>query len=174
MQAIDIEPVERNDIPSISTIYRQAVREGTASFEIDPPDDKEMARRAGVLLAGGFPYFVARRDGRILGYAYAGPYRPRPAYCFTVEDSIYVDPSCQGHGIGGRLLASLISKSTTLGFRQMIAVIGDGANQGSIALHSRHGFRMTGVFESVGWKHGRWLDSVLMQRALGTGADAPA
>ncbi|WP_413990208.1 N-acetyltransferase family protein [Labrys okinawensis] len=174
MQDLTIAPVERDDIPSIGCIYREAVRHGTASFELDPPDDQEMARRADILLAGGFPYFVARRGGRLLGYAYAGPYRPRPAYRFTLEDSVYVDPAAHGQGIGGLLLARLIAESERLGFRQMIAVIGDSANQGSIALHRRHGFRHTGVFESVGWKHGLWLDSVLMQRELGAGAAKPA
>jgi phosphinothricin acetyltransferase len=105
---------------------------------------------------------------------YAGPYRPRPAYRFSLEDSIYVDPAAQGQGIGGLLLARLIAESEKRGFHQMIAVIGESANQGSIALHRRHGFRRTGVFEAVGWKHGRWLDSVLMQRTLGAGAAEPA
>ncbi|GLS17691.1 N-acetyltransferase [Labrys miyagiensis] len=173
MQELTIAPVERGDIPSIGGIYREAVRHGTASFELDPPDDEEMARRADILLTGGFPYFVARRGGHLLGYAYAGPYRPRPAYRFTLEDSVYVDPAAHGQGIGSLLLARLIAESERLGFRQMIAVIGDSANQGSIALHRRLGFCLTGVFESVGWKHGRWLDSVLMQRELGRGASEP-
>lgn len=174
MQDLTIEPLEGRDIPSVGVLYRQAVQHGTASFEIDPPDDGEMARRADILLAGGFPYLVARRAGRFLGYAYAGPYRPRPAYRFTLEDSIYIDPAAQGQGIGSLLLARLIAESEKRGFRQMIAVIGDSANQASITLHRRHGFRLTGVFEAVGWKHGRWLDSVLMQRMLGTGAAEPA
>jgi L-amino acid N-acyltransferase YncA len=174
MQDVTIGPVERRDLPSIGIIYRQAVQHGTASFEIDPPDDEELARRADILLAGGFPYFVARRGGHLLGYAYAGPYRPRPAYRFTLEDSIYVDPAAQGQGIGKLLLGRLIAESEARGFRQMIAVVGDSANHGSIALHRRHGFRLNGVFEAVGWKHGRWLDSVLMQRQLGVGSGAPA
>jgi L-amino acid N-acyltransferase YncA len=173
MQDVTIGPVGRDDLPSIGVIYRQAVRHGTASFEIDPPDDEEMARRADILLAGGFPYVVARHGGHVLGYAYAGPYRPRPAYRFTVEDSIYVDPAAQGKGIGNLLLVRLIAESEARGFRQMIAVIGDSANQGSIALHRRHGFRHVGVFESVGRKHGNWLDSVLMQRELGMGSRTP-
>ncbi len=175
MQDVTIGPIERSDIPSVGSIYRQAVQHGTASFEIDPPDDGEMVRRADLLVAGGFPYVVARRgDGTLLGYAYAGPYRPRPAYRFTVEDSIYVDPASHGRGVGSLLLARLIEESVARGYRQMVAVIGDSANQGSIALHRRHGFRLTGVFEAVGWKHGRWLDSVLMQRELGVGASEPA
>jgi L-amino acid N-acyltransferase YncA len=116
-----------------------------------------MARRADLLLAGGFPYFVARHHGLPLCYAYDGPYRPRPAYRFTIEDSIYVDPAAQGRGIGGRLLGRLVEESARLGFRQMIAVIGDSANRNSLALHRRHAFRLTGIFEAVGWKRGRWL-----------------
>jgi L-amino acid N-acyltransferase YncA len=173
MQDVILAPVGRDDIPSIGLIYREAVLKGTASFELDPPDDEEMARRADRLLAGGFPYIVARREGRVLGYAYAGPYRPRPAYRFTVEDSIYVDPAAKGRGVGNLLLGRLIEESKARGYRQMIAVIGDSANTGSIALHKRHGFRLTGVFEAVGWKHGRWLDSVLMQKELAGGADMP-
>jgi L-amino acid N-acyltransferase YncA len=173
MQAIDIGPVEASDIASIGSLYREVVRYGTASFEIEPPDDGEMARRAEALVSGGFPYLVARREGRLLGYAYAGPYRPRPAYRFTVEDSIYVDPDAQGRGVGRLLLAHLVEAGAACGFRQMIAVIGDSANQASIALHRRFGFRSAGLFEGVGWKHGRWLDTVLMQKALGPGADAP-
>lgn len=174
MHDIDVGPVEASDIASIGSLYREVVRHGTASFEVDPPDDREMARRAEVLVSGGFPYLVARRNGRMLGYAYAGPYRPRPAYRFTVEDSIYVEPDAHGRGIGRLLLGRLVEDSAARGFRQMIAVIGDSANQASIALHRSHGFRDAGLFESVGWKHGRWLDTVLMQRELGAGAGAPA
>jgi L-amino acid N-acyltransferase YncA len=172
MHAVDVGPIEANDVASIGSLYREMVRHGTASFETDPPDDMEMARRAEALVSGGFPYLVARRHGRLLGYAYAGPYRPRPAYRFTVEDSVYVDPEAQGRGIGRLLLGRLVEDGTARGFRQMIAVIGDSANQASIALHRSHGFRAAGVFENVGWKHGRWLDTVLMQKELGAGAGA--
>jgi phosphinothricin acetyltransferase len=162
--------VEGRDIPSIGDIYREAVRFGSASFELDPPDDQEMARRMRALVDGGFPYFVATRGYEIVGYAYAGPYRPRPAYRFTLEDSVYVAAHAQGVGLGRRLLATLIAESEKRGYRQMIAIIGDSANRASVALHERAGFRLTGTFEAVGWKHGRWLDTVLMQRALGNGA----
>jgi L-amino acid N-acyltransferase YncA len=123
-----------------------------------------------VLLDGGFPYLVAEIDGALAGYAYAGPYRTRPAYRFTVEDSIYIDPAAQRRGVGRALLDRLIEEATRRGFRQMIAVIGDSRQTPSIELHRAAGFRMVGNFENVGYKFERWLDSVLMQRALGDGA----
>lgn len=164
-----IRPATPADIPSIAAIYNEAVRLGTASFEIEPPDEAEMRRRMDTLIDGGFPYIVAEDSGAIAGYAYAGPYRPRIAYRFTLEDSIYLSPAHQRKGIGGQLIAALLQESEKRGFRQMIAVIGDSANTGSIALHTRAGFEMTGTFHSVGYKFGRWLDSVLMQRTLGPG-----
>ena len=172
---VRLRPFESRDLPAITAIYRDAVLHGTASFEIDPPDEQEMARRAAFLVDGGFSYWVAVSPrGALLGYAYAGPYRPRPAYRFAVEDSIYVSGEARGKGVGRRLLARLIEDSEQRGFRQMIAVIGDSANVPSISLHHHHGFRLTGIFEAVGWKHGRWLDSVLMQRSLGAGKDEAA
>ena len=167
-----IRPATPADIPSITRIYVQAVREGTASFEIAPPDEPEMTRRFESLRAGGYPYLVADVAGAIAGYAYAGPYRARPAYRWTVENSVYVDVAAHRRGIGSALLARLIAESAARGFRQMIAVIGDSANASSIELHRAAGFRMVGTFDNVGFKFGRWLDSVLMQRALGEG-DAP-
>lgn len=157
------------DIPAITRIYRQAVLEGTATFELDPPDEAEMNRRMETLLAGGFPYIVSE-EGEILGYAYAGPFRARPAYRFTVEDSIYIAPGVHRRGVGRALLAELIAQSTRRNFRQMVAVIGDSANQGSIGLHKAMGFAMTGTFYDTGYKFGRWLDTVMMQLALGEGA----
>ncbi|WP_018183041.1 GNAT family N-acetyltransferase [Kaistia granuli] len=168
-----IRPATREDIAAITAIYQHAVRHGTASFELDPPPEAEMERRFEALVTGGHPYLVAARGDRVLGYAYAGPYRPRAAYRSTVEDSIYLAPEAQGQGIGGRLLSELIEAATTAGFRQMIGVIGDSGNAASIRLHEALGFHRVGVFEKVGWKHGRWLDCVLMQRALGAGSDAP-
>jgi L-amino acid N-acyltransferase YncA len=170
MTDIAIRPVSPRDLAAITRIYDHAVRHGTASFEIEPPDVAEMARRQDALLAGGFPYLVAERNGGIAGYAYAGPYRARPAYRWSVEDSIYIDPQMQGRGIGRALLERLLAEAETRGFRQMIAVIGDSANAPSIELHRAAGFRMVGTFDNVGFKFGRWLDSVLMQRPLGDGA----
>jgi L-amino acid N-acyltransferase YncA len=172
MPAISIRPAEARDLKAITGIYDEAVGCGTASFEIEPPDLAEMTRRFETLKAGGYPYLVADEDGTeaILGYAYAGPYRARPAYHWTVEDSIYVAPSAQRRGIGRMLLAQLIDDAEGLGFRQMIAVIGDSANAGSIELHRAAAFRLVGTFDNVGFKFGRWLDAVLMQRPLGKGA----
>ena len=158
------------DIPAITDIYRQAVLEGTATFELDPPDEAEIEQRMAGLLEGGFPYIVASEGSTLLGYAYAGPYRLRPAYRFTVEDSIYIAPSMHRRGIGRALLKELIAQSEKRGFRQMVAVIGDSENHGSIGLHATMGFKMTGTFDDVGYKFGRWLDSVMMQLALGEGA----
>jgi L-amino acid N-acyltransferase YncA len=167
-----IRSAEPRDIPAITRIYAHAVTHGTASFEIDPPDETEMTRRFATLQDGNFPFIVADINGAIAGYAYAGPYRARPAYRFTVEDSIYIDPTAQRRGIGRALLARLLAEAEAAGFRQMIAVIGDSANTPSIALHQAAGFRMVGTFEAVGFKFGGWLDSVLMQKTLGSGADS--
>lgn len=158
------------DLAAITAIYANAVTHGTASFELDPPTLAEMTARFSSITSGGHPYLVADLDGTVTGYAYAGPYRPRPAYRHTVENSVYVAPSHQGAGIGGALLREVIDAATATGFRQMIAVIGDSGNAGSIALHRACGFELTGTFRAVGWKHGAWRDTVLMQRALGDGA----
>ncbi|WP_051661270.1 GNAT family N-acetyltransferase [Bosea sp. 117] len=167
-----IREATAGDVAAITAIYEEAVRNGTASFEIEPPTADEMAGRFARLAEAGFPYLVADTGSGIAGYAYAGPYRPRPAYRWSVENSVYVAPSAQGMGVGRALLAALIAESARRGFRQMIAVIGDSANAASIGLHSALGFRMVGTFESVGNKHGRWLDTVLMQLPLGEGADS--
>jgi L-amino acid N-acyltransferase YncA len=153
------------DIPAITAIYAYAVLYGTATFEIDPPDEAEMARRLREL--AGFPYLVAEFDGQVRGYAYAALYRTRIAYRYTLEDSIYIAPEFHCRGIGRALLDRLIAKSAAGGFRQMVAVIGDSAQAPSIALHRAAGFRMVGTFEAVGHKFGRWLDTVLMQRGIG-------
>jgi L-amino acid N-acyltransferase YncA len=168
-----IRPVAPEDLAAITTIYAHAVSRGTASFELDPPSEDEMRRRYSMLKAGGHPYLVATSGERVVGYAYAGPYRPRAAYRSTVEDSIYLAPDAQGHGIGRRLLTELIDAATEIGFRQMVSIIGDSRHVASIRLHAALGFRHVGVLENVGWKHGRWLDSVMMQRALGSGSDDP-
>ena len=162
------------DIAAVTAIYRPAVLTGTASFELEPPDQAEMARRRQAVTQAGLPWLSAERDGALLGYAYAGTFRPRPAYRFCVENSIYVDPRARGQGVGGWLLAELIARCEAWGARQMVAVIGDSANTASIKLHARLGFRAAGQVDHVGWKFGRWLDVVFMQRALGPGATAPA
>jgi phosphinothricin acetyltransferase len=161
------------DIAAISAIYADAVLHGTASFELEPPTEEDMTARRNALLLGDYPYLVAERDGSVVGYAYAGPYRTRPAYRFTVEDSVYVAPAAQGQGIGRALLAALIDASEGRGFRLMVAVIGDKASRGSIRLHEAAGFQHVGTFEPIGYKHGRWLATVLMQRVLGDGAATP-
>jgi L-amino acid N-acyltransferase YncA len=170
MPAPEIRPASEADLPAITAIYEEAVRQGTATFELEPPDLAEMTRRYRALMDGGYPYFVSVLDNRVAGYAYAGAYRPRPAYRFTVENSIYLDPSFHRRGVGVALLQRLILECEARGFRQMIAVIGDSANAGSIGVHSRCGFKMIGTHPSVGLKFGRWLDTVMMQRDLGEGA----
>jgi L-amino acid N-acyltransferase YncA len=171
---MNIRPTTPADIPAITAIYAHAVRTGTATFELEPPDEAEMMRRFEKLRGGGFPYIVAMVDGQVSGYAYAGPFRERPAYRFTVEDSIYIAPEMQKRGIGMALMAELIKLSADSGFRQMLAVIGDSNQAGSIALHRACGFRDVGVFKSVGFKFGRWLDTVQMQLPLGKGDKEPA
>ena len=171
--SILVRPSQAADIPAITEIYAHAVTHGTASFELTPPDEAEMSRRRQALVEGGFPYLVAEREGAILGYCYAGPYRPRPAYRWTVEDSIYVSPQAQGAGVGRLLLTRLIDEAETRDFRLMVAVIGDAESHGSIALHRSLGFAMVGAIPAIGYKHGRWLASVLMQRSLGAGSTTP-
>jgi L-amino acid N-acyltransferase YncA len=175
MTDVSIRTAHAGDIPAITAIYAHAVKYGTASFELEPPDEAEMARRQSALLAKRFPYLIAERSGVVAGYAYAGPYRDRHAYDWCVEDSIYITPQVHRQGIGRLLLMRLITESEALGFRQMLGVIGDSANTASIAVHAACGFRLIGNFQSIGFKHGRWLDTVLMQRALGSGdASLPA
>ena len=167
-----IRPAAPEDIDSITAIYAHAVTNGTASYELDPPTAGEMTFRMQSLAAGGFPYVVAEaQSGQVLGYAYAGPFRPRPAYRFVVEDSVYVAPGAKGQGVGRLLLERLIADAEKLGFRQMIAVIGDGhAESASVRLHERLGFRHSGRLEGSGYKHGRWLDTVFMQLSMNSGA----
>ena len=170
MSSHEIRPATEADLPFVTKIYAHAVLHGTATFELTPPDLAEMTRRYRVLMDGAFPYLVAVLDGIVVGYAYAGAYRPRPAYRFTVENSIYLDPAIHRRGIGMKLMRRLIDECETRGYRQMIAVIGDSANTGSIGLHSACGFQMIGTHPNVGLKFGRWLDTVMMQLALGEGA----
>ncbi len=164
------------DIPAIHAIYSHAVIHGTASWELTAPDAAEMAARRLAVIGAGYPYLVAELDGEAAGYAYAGAYRPRAAYRATVEDSIYVRPDAAGRGIGKALLAALLDECERLGFRQVIGVIGDGygGSLASLKLHEAAGFTLLGVARGVGYKHGRWLDQVLMQKTLGQGDRTPS
>jgi phosphinothricin acetyltransferase len=162
-----------SDMPAVTAIYREAVLHGTASFEIDPPPEEEMLRRFRALVDAGYPYLVAEIGGAVAGYAYAGPYRTRPAYRFTVENSVYVAPEAQGKGVGSALLQALIEACTAQRYRLMIAVIGDSGHHASIGLHRRLGFRFCGTLHAVGYKFGRWLDSVIMELPLGAGDTTP-
>ncbi len=168
-----LRPALDADIPAITEIYAHHVRHGRASFETQPPDAAEMRRRFEAITSQGYPYVAAIRDGTLVGYAYAGAYRPRAAYRDTLENSVYLRTDEAGHGTGSALLAALIVACTERGFRQMIAVVGDSANTSSIRLHERHGFRLVGTLRAVGYKHGQWLDTVLLQRALGPGDTTP-
>ncbi len=171
--AVRIRACEEADVAAIAAIYRHHVLHGAASFEIEPPDAAEMARRRRAIIDGGYPYLVAEQDGRVAGYAYASAYRPRPAYRNTVENSVYVEPGRERQGIGRALLAALLEECERRGFRQVVAVIGDSGHEASIGLHRALGFRMVGTLQSAGFKFGRWIDIVLMQRALGPGDETP-
>ena len=168
--ALTIRPSRDDDAGAIAAIYGYHVAHGLASFEEVPPAVEEIARRRGEIIARGLPYLVAERADRVVGYCYAGLFRPRSGYRFTLEDSIYVDPAEVGRGIGRALLEPLIDRTTELGYRQMVAVIGGRETVPSIRLHEALGFAHIGVFPAVGFKFGRWIDIVLMQRALGPGA----
>ena len=162
------------DVPALARIYGHWVLHGLASFELAPPDEAEVARRRAAVLAAGFPYLAAVNDtGTLLGYAYASLYRTRPAYRFACEDSIYVAPDATGSGAGRALLAALIDRCEANGFRLMVAVIGDSGNAPSIGVHTAFGFRHAGLLPAIGWKHDRWVDSVLMVRPLGLGSACP-
>lgn len=155
------------DFATVTGIYRHHVQHGLATFEESPPDEAEMIRRWRVTTEGGYPYIVAEREGEVVGYAYAGQYRPRPAYRYTVENSVYVRDGKGGHGIGSTLLGELIARCEAGPWRQMIAVIGNSGNTGSIALHRKFGFEHVGTLRAVGFKLDQWVDTVLMQRSLG-------
>ncbi len=170
-----IRPSVAADLPAIAAIYGWNVLHGTGTFELDVPDEAEMARRRDDVIGKGLPWLVAERDGVVLGYAYANHFRPRRAYRFCLEDSIYLADAARGQGVGTLLLAELVSRCEAAGARQMLAVIGDSANAGSIGVHRALGFEHTGILRSAGWKFGRWLDVVLMQKPLGLGdGSAPA
>jgi phosphinothricin acetyltransferase len=164
-----VSPCVPTDIAAIAAIYAHAVAYGSASFELEPPSPVEMLARCEGLMTAGYPYLVARMGGDIAGYAYVSAYRARPAYAGTVESSVYIRDDLKGRGLGRTLMRALIHEAEALGYRQMIANVGDSANLASIRLHESLGFRIAGTLISVGWKHGRWLDTVLMQRPLGPG-----
>lgn len=170
--AIIVRETEEADLPAIQTIYAHGVLHGLATFEEVPPTIADMRARRAAILKLGLPYLTAELDGEVVGYGYAAPFRPRSAYRYTVEDSVYVAEDVQGRGIGSALLIALIARCETGPWRQMIAVIGDQDNAGSIALHRRLGFRHAGTLDSTGFKFGRWVDTVLMQRALGPGSSS--
>jgi phosphinothricin acetyltransferase len=173
MPALLIRPSRDDDVEHVTAIYAHHVLHGTGTFELEAPDAGEIARRRADVRAKGLPWLVAESAGRVVGYAYANHFRPRRAYRFCVEDSIYLHPDAAGRGVGRALLAELIARCTAAGARQMLAVIGDSANAASIGVHRACGFEPCGRFEAAGWKFDRWLDVVLMQRALGEGASTP-
>jgi L-amino acid N-acyltransferase YncA len=168
--SLTIRAGAQRDIAAVTEIYGHHVLHAAATFEVEPPDAAEMARRWRSVVEGGYPYLVAEQDGRITGYAYAGSYRSRPAYRYTVENSVYVRPGCERRGIGRALMQALLDQCERGDFRQVIAVIGDSANAASIGLHRQLGFRMVGTLQAAGFKFGRSVDVVLMQRPLGAGA----
>lgn len=170
---VRVSDAVRQDMEAIQAIYAQHVLHGLASFEETPPTVGEMAARRDTVLAAGLPYLVAELQGRVVGYAYATPYRPRPAYRFTVEDSVYVEEGGGGGGVGSALLGAVIARCEAGPWRQMVAVIGNSGNAGSLGLHRKLGFRTVGTLEAAGFKLGRWVDTVLMQRPLNGGASTP-
>jgi L-amino acid N-acyltransferase YncA len=174
MTDILLRAARSGDIEDITHIYADAVRNSAATFELEAPDATEMLRRYRALAERGYPYLVAQSAGALLGYAYVGPYHARPGYRWTVEDTVYVARPAHRRGVGSALLRRLIEMSAAKGFRQMVAVIGDSGNVGSIELHRAMGFHMVGTLAHTGFKFGRWIDVVLMQRSLGPGAATPA
>ena len=168
-----IRPSNENDVLAITAIYRHHVLHGTGTFEIDPPSQDDMAARRSDVLAKGLPYLVMEEQGQIWGFAYCNWFKPRPAYRFSAEDSIYMAPDAHSRGLGRALLAELCTSAERAGVRKLIAVIGDSANAGSVGLHQRVGFRHVGTIASCGWKFDRWLDIVLMEKPLGFADSRP-
>ena len=172
MSAMQIRDAAEDDISAIARIYGHEVLHGLGTFEEVPPSAEELGRRRRVIVDAGLPYLVAEIEGEIAGYAYAGQFRPRPAYRYSVENSVYIDLGHRGKGVGRALLTALIERCEKGQWRQMVAVIGDSGNAGSIGLHASLGFRKIGEVKSVGFKLGRWVDTVMMQRALGQGDES--
>jgi phosphinothricin acetyltransferase len=167
MSRLLVRPSSAEDVAVITSIYGWHVRHGTGTFELDPPDEAEMARRRADVLSKGLPWLVLEREGTVVGYASANHFRPRPGYRFCLEDSVYLDASAAGHGYGRLLLTELVARCEAAGARQMLAVIGDSANAASVGVHRALGFTHVGTTRAVGWKFDRWLDVVFMQRGLG-------
>jgi L-amino acid N-acyltransferase YncA len=168
-----IRPSTEHDLPAITRVYAHHVLHGTGTFETTPPSLEEMTARRADVLSKGLPWLVVEEAGEVLGYAYGNWFKPRPAYRFSVEDSIYLAPEAAGQGLGRALLAELLATLERSGIRKVMAVIGDSANAGSIGVHKALGFEQVGVVPSCGWKLGRWLDIVMMQRAIGEGDRTP-
>ena len=168
-----IRPSLDTDLPAITRIYAQHVLHGTGTFETTPPSEGDMSTRRNDVLGKGLPWLVIEEDGAVLGFAYANWFKPRPAYRFSCEDSIYMAPESGGKGLGRALLAELMASLERAGVRQVMAVIGDSANAGSIGVHKALGFTPAGVIHNCGWKFERWLDIVLMEKTLGAGASIP-
>lgn len=166
---VAIRPTSTDDLDAVSEIYSHHVRSGVATFELTPPDRAEWLRRFQAVTAGGLPFLTAALDGEVAGYAYCAPWKARPAYRHTVEDSVYVAPHAVGLGVGGRLLDALLAECTRAGIREVIAVIVDADGAASLALHRNRGFVDAGRLTAVGFKHGRWLDTLLLQRSLTAG-----
>ena len=172
LTALLIRPSTAADVPALTAIYTHHVLHGTGTFELEAPIEAEMAHRRDDVLAKGLPWLVAERGGEVLGFAYANHFKPRRAYRFCLEDSVYLAPGAQGQGLGRLLLAELMARCEAAGTRQMLAIIGDSANLGSIGVHRALGFEHVGVMKAAGWKFERWLDVVVMQKSLGPGASA--
>lgn len=167
---LKIRPSRDTDVAAITAIYTHHVLTGTGTFEVTPPTEADMSSRRADVLSKGLPYLVVEDAGEVVGFAYCNWFKPRPAYRFSAEDSIYLDPRAHGKGLGRLLLQELMAQAERAGVRKLIAVIGDSANQGSIGVHTGCGFAHVGVLSACGWKFDRWLDVVLMERSLGQGA----
>lgn len=170
----NIRPSREEDIPAITAIYRHHVLHGTGTFETTPPSEADMGARRADVLSKGLPYLVSEDSGKVIGFAYCTWFKPRPAYRFSAEDSIYMAADVGGKGHGRSLLEALVAQAQAVGIRKLIAVIGDSANAGSVGVHRAVGFGPVGVLKSCGWKFGKWLDVVLMEKALGQGDTTPA
>lgn len=170
---LSIRSCAEGDIEAIQAIYAHYVKTNLATFELEPPTAAQMRERRDGIVRGGYPYLVAERDAEVVGYAYGSAWRARPAYRHTVEDSIYVAPGMRQSGVGSALLRELIRECEQRGFRQMVAVVGNSANTGSLRVHEAQGFARVGTLACVGYKFGQWVDTVLMQRMLGDGAASP-